>query len=93
MKNTTVNDIVVNGVVSLLDRTSKGSWVGTMTELRTKLTKLVGTKNLELVPGSPSALRVVMNRVTRRLRTSKVKVSYTRSPDRNRTRFVELSVR
>lgn len=88
---TNINDIVLNGVLMVLDRNNVGSWSGTMTELQTALVRALGKKHSAVLPGSPGALRVVLNRVVNRLRTRSVTVRFTRTPDHARTRIVQFS--
>lgn len=91
MKNkvSNVNDIVVQGVTSIVRKGS--SWTGTMTALTTALTKKLGKKQSVSLPGSPAALRVVVNRVIRRLRSNGIAVQFGRTTDHNRTRFVKFA--
>jgi molybdopterin biosynthesis enzyme MoaB len=84
-----VSDVLVSGVRSLLNRRST-PWVGTMTDLETALTRVLRA-NAEVLPGSPSALRVALDRVVYRLRGSGVSVRFSRSTDRTRTRLVRLA--
>ena len=87
-----VESIVFNGVVSVVKGMRKGTaWTGTMTDLTTALVSTLGRKNSAMLPGSPSALRVVLNRVVSRLRNNKVSVKFGRTTDHNRTRYVRFS--
>lgn len=85
-----VNDVVLSGVITVLDK-GNNRWFGTMTELQTALVKVLGKKNSVVLPGSPGALRVVINRVVNRLRSRGVSVRFTRTPDHARTRFVRFT--
>jgi hypothetical protein len=85
----TVENLVYNGVIKSV---KKGTvWTGTMTELNSALVSVLGKKNSNVLPGSPSALRVVLNRVVSRLRNSKVSVKFGRTTDHSRTRYVKFS--
>lgn len=91
-KQQEVNEVVVNGVRSFVERLSRDEWVGTMTDLGNVIVRTVGRRNVpETFPKSPSALRVALNRVVRRLRREGVKVSFGRTTDQSRTRFVRVS--
>jgi uncharacterized protein len=86
-----VDDVVLGGVLTALVKSHVKSWTGTMTELQTALVSVLGKKQSVVLPGSPAALRVVLNRVTNRLRTRGISVRFTRTPDHARTRFVKFS--
>lgn len=86
-----VDDVVFNSVLSFLNRQNVSSWTGTMSELNTSLTRVVGRKASSVLPGSPSALRVVLNRVVNRLRNRKVGVRFGRTTDHTRTRYVRFT--
>lgn len=86
-----VDDVVFNSVLSFLSRQNVRSWTGTMTELSTGLTRVAGRKVSSVLPGSPSALRVVLNRVANRLRNRKVGVRFGRTTDHTRTRYVRFT--
>jgi hypothetical protein len=89
-KTVSVDDLVLEGVLKVLDR-SDSLWVGTMTELNAALVKVLGKRQVNVLPGSPSALRIVLNRVVNRLRTRKVSVKFARSNDHIRTRYVKFT--
>lgn len=92
-KNTTesVDNMVLNGIVSVLEKGESKVWLGTMTELNTSLVKALGRKQAKGLPGSPSALRLVVNRVLNRLRYRGVSVKFGRTTDSSRTRFVRFT--
>jgi hypothetical protein len=73
-----VDDVVFNGVLEVLSRRNVKNWTGTMTKLGQTLVKVVGRRNSHMLPGSPSALRVVLNRVVSRIRTRRIGVSFDR---------------
>lgn len=87
-----VSNVILGGVRSILNRRST-PWVGTMTDLNSALVKSLRGNVPENWPGSPSALRVALNKVVRRMRGAGLSVRFTRSTDHTRTRLVELSVR
>ncbi len=85
---TVVSNTLVNSIVSLVDRRTT-PWVGTLTDLITQCSQLRG-KVPSNWPASPSALRVVLNRVIRRVRAEGISVHFTRTRS---ARLVEFSVR
>ena len=88
-KTNLVDNLVLNGVLKVLNK-DNSSWIGTMTELNKALAKAVGNQSKHL-PGSPSALRIVLNRVVNRLRNRKVSVKFARTNDHVRTRYVRFT--
>lgn len=87
-----VETVVLNGVASMMRSVKRGrNWTGTMTELNSNLVSVLGRRTSRLLPGSPSALRVVLNRVVNRLRNNGVGVKFGRTTDHTRTRFVRFS--
>lgn len=82
-----INDTILDGVLMVLDNNKV--WTGTMTDLKSTLVKVLGKKTT--LPRSPSALRVVINRVVNRLRNRGISVKFGRSTDHSRTRYVKLS--
>ena len=90
-KQVKVDDVVLNSVLEVLSKHGSRTWTGTMTDLSVALVKVVGKRQSDVLPGSPSALRVVLNRVINRLRTRKVSVKFTRSTDHMRTRYVRFT--
>ena len=87
-QNANIDDLVLNGIVSLLEKDHY--WKGTMTLLSKHLVKSINKKYVNVLPGSPSALRIVLNRVVNRLRHRKIRVKFSRTNDRMRTRIVEF---
>lgn len=87
-----VSNTLINGVSLIVNRRST-PWVGTMTELNTALMNVLRNKVPANWPGSPSALRLLLNRVIRRVRGNGISVHFNRSSDHSRTRLVEFSVR
>ena len=93
-KNTVENSVdstVLNGVLSMLERRSESAWSGTMTDLNSALVRVLGRKKSEVLPKSPSSLRVVLNRIANRLRSRSVGVRFVRSSDHSRTRYVRFT--
>lgn len=90
-KTVSVDDLVVQGIMQAV-RSSDTLWAGTMTELNSDLVRVFNrSKNkMNSLPGSPSALRVVINRVTNRLRTRGISVRFWRDSDHTRTRLVQF---
>lgn len=82
-----VDDMIVNGVMKVVQ--ARQNWTGTMTSLQRELSRVTGTDR-KMLPGSPSALRVALNRVVNRLRNRKVSVKFVRANDRVRTRNVKF---
>lgn len=87
-----VESVVFNGVMSVVSGVRKGrSWTGTMTDLQSALVSELSRKESSVLPGSPSALRVVLNRVVNRLRNRSVSVKFGRTTDHTRTRYVRFA--
>lgn len=85
------DELVLNGVLSMISSSEESPWTGTMTELKNTLVKVTGKKDSKSLPQSPSALRVVLNRVVNRLRNRKISVKFGRTTDHTRTRFVKFT--
>lgn len=84
-----VDEIVVRGITAVV---SVGdTWVGSMTDLSTALRRVSSKRQRTALPGSPAALRVVINRVVNRLRNRGVGVRFGRTTDHTRTRFVRFA--
>src|ERR1700722_13158908 len=86
---TDFDTLLVSNIVSMVNR-EHNKWIGTMTQLGTTLTSLMGRKNAKQMPGSPSALRVALNRVLPRIRARGVSVKFARMNDDIRTRYVQF---
>lgn len=87
-----VESVVFNGVMSVVSGVRKGrSWTGTMTDLQSALVSQLSRKESSVLPGSPSALRVVLNRVVNKLRNRSVSVKFGRTTDHTRTRYVRFA--
>jgi uncharacterized protein len=86
-----VNDVVYRGITSIMERQSVLNWVGTMTNLTTALNRVLSQRQRTILPGSPSALRLVINRVANRLRSRGIGVRFGRTTDHSRTRFVKFA--
>jgi len=84
-----VDDTILSGVLTVLDKNRV--WMGTMTDLNSQLVGELGRKTA--LPRSPSALRMVLNRVVNRLRTRGVSVRFGRTTDHARTRYVRFATR
>lgn len=86
-----VDGIIFRGVTSVVERQSGSIWKGTMSELASALNRVLSKKQRTQVPGSPSALRIVVNRVVNRLRNRGIGVRFGRTTDHARTRFVRFT--
>lgn len=86
-----VDDVVLHSVLEVLRKHGSVPWTGTMTDLSSALVKVLGKRRSDVLPGSPSALRVVLNRILNRLRTRKVSVKFSRTNDHARTRYVTFT--
>ena len=86
-----VNEIVFRGIISIMEGQSGSNWTGTMTNLTTALNRVSSKRQRTLLPGSPGALRVVINRVVNRLRNRGIGVRFGRTTDHARTRYVRFS--
>lgn len=89
-ENDQISDSILAGVLALLNRRSSGEWVGTMSELDNSLTRVLGKRVPRNWPGSPSALRVALNKAVNRLRVRKIAVKFGRTSDHSRTRYVKF---
>lgn len=87
----TVDDTVLGGILAVIGNSNAKVWTGTMTKLSTTLAKTLGRKSSSMLPGSPGALRVVINRVVNRLRNRKISVRFLRTTDHARTRLVRFT--
>ena len=88
-KTNSTNEMVIEGVLKVINNKN---WSGTMTELNSNLSKVLGRKQSKVLPGSPSALRMVLNRVVNRLRCRGISVRFARTNDHTRTRYVRFAV-
>lgn len=83
--NSKKSDQLFMGVLELI-ASRKGSWSGTMTELRSAVAKMLGKS---VVPGSPSAMRLAVNKIVNRVRNAGVSVRFGRT---NSKRFVKFTL-
>ena len=88
-RNSKTNDMVIEGVLGVINGKN---WSGTMTQLNSSLSKVLGRTQSKALPGSPSALRMVLNRVVNRLRARGISVRFARTNDHTRTRYVRFAV-
>ena len=86
-----VDSVVLNGVLSVVERSNKSAWIGTMTDLNSALVRVLGRKKSGVLPKSASSLRVVLNRIANRIRNRSVGVRFIRSSDHSRTRYVRFT--
>lgn len=86
-----VDSVIIRGVNSIVERQARGTWIGTMSDLNTALNRVLSQRQRTLLPGSPGALRVVINRVANRIRSRGIGVRFGRTTDHSRTRFVRFA--
>lgn len=86
-----VNEVIYKGITSVVERKSDGIWVGTMSELTGALNRVLSKRQRTLLPASPSALRLAVNRVVSRIRNKGISVKFGRTTDHTRTRFVRFA--
>lgn len=84
----TVDNVVVETVAAFVQ--ANNEWAGTMTQLSKKIARVANRVNRSYLPGSPSALRKVIDRNIRRIRSRGISAQFNRSSDRSRTRIVVL---
>lgn len=84
-----VDSVVVESVSSFVSTNS--NWEGTMTQLSKKISRMLPRSEKNYLPGSASALRKVIDRNIRRIRSRGITVKFARTPDRMRTRLVKLA--
>ncbi len=89
VKKDDVSDVLFTSVKRIVSRRST-PWVGTMTDLNLAVARVLG--NRDVLVNSPSALRIVLNRVVNRIRNAGISVRFLRSTDKARTRLVKFSV-
>jgi uncharacterized protein len=87
-----IEEIVLRGIVSVMERQIETVWTGTMTNLTTALNRVLSKHQRTVLPNSPSALRLVINRVVNRLRNRGIGVRFGRTTDHTRTRFVRFAL-
>lgn len=89
-----VDNLVLNGIITML-KSGPNTWIGTMTEVSNNIGPItsitMGKKAKKDLPGSPAALRVVLNRIAQRLRSRGIGVKFGRTTDHTRTRFVKFA--
>lgn len=90
-KNNAVDDMIFNGLSSVLDKHNENIWIGTMTNLMNSLNKVFNKKQKAICPKSPAALRIIINKIINRLRNRGIGVKFGRTSDHNRTRFVKFT--
>lgn len=86
-----VEEIVLRGIASVMEVQNVTVWIGTMTNLTTALNRVLSKHQRTVLPNSPSALRLVINRVANRLRNRRIGVRFGRTTDHARTRFVRFA--
>lgn len=83
-----VDNVIVEGFRSFAS--SNPNWQGTMTQLSKKISRTLSRSEKNYLPGSASALRKVIDRNLRRIRSRGISVKFARTPDRMRTRLVQV---
>lgn len=86
-----IDEVVLSKVCTVIRNQSGSNWTGTMSRLMTALNKVSSRNQREILPGSPGALRVVINRVANRLRNRGIGVRFARTTDHARTRYVRFT--
>ena len=87
-----VNELVFTKMMTIVENQSiSNNWTGTMSKLMTALNKVSSRNQREILPGSPGALRVVINRIANRLRNRGIGVRFARTTDHARTRYVKFT--
>jgi hypothetical protein len=86
-----VNEVVMTGIMKIIDNSNNKNWSGTMTNLNERLMKVLPENQIMILPKSPAALRMVLNKVINRIRNRSVSVKFSRTPDRIRNRIVKFS--
>lgn len=86
-----IDEVVLSKVCTVIRNQSRSNWTGTMSRLMTALNKVSSRNQREILPGSPGALRVVINRVANRLRNRGIGVRFARTTDHARTRYVRFT--
>ena len=84
-------EIVLRGIISVMERQTETVWTGTMTNLTSALNRVLSKHQRTILPNSPSALRSVINRMVNRLRSRGIGVRFGRSTDHTRTRYVKFT--
>jgi hypothetical protein len=90
-EETNVDEIVLSKIDTIVSDQSGSTWTGTMTNLTTALNRVLSHRQRTLLPKSPSALRVVVNRIANRLRSRGIGVRFGRTTDHARTRYVKFA--
>lgn len=86
-----IDEIVLSKIYTVVESQSGSKWTGTMTNLMSAINRVSSKRQREILPGSPSALRVVINRVANRLRNRGIGVRFGRTTDHARTRYVRFT--
>jgi hypothetical protein len=85
------DELIFTKINTVLSGQSGSNWTGTMSKLMTAIRKVSSKQQRDQLPGSPSALRVVINRIANRLRNRGVGVRFGRTTDHARTRYVRFT--
>lgn len=90
-EETNIDEIVLAKINTVVENQSGSRWTGTMTNLMSAINRVSSKRQRTILPGSPSALRVVINRVANRLRNRGIGVRFGRTTDHARTRYVRFT--
>ena len=89
--NFSVEEIVFRGVLDILSTIEDSIWFGSMTDLDADLARVLPKAAVNILPKSPSALRVVLNRVVNRIRNQSVSIKFGKTNGSNSMRYVKFS--
>jgi hypothetical protein len=90
MSKKNISELILTKVNTVIER-QPGIWVGTMTNLKTALHRVSSKNQRALLPASPAALRIAINRIANRLRNRGIGVRFSRTTDHARTRYVRFT--
>jgi hypothetical protein len=91
--NFSTEEVVFYGVLKILDSIDDQIWFGSMTDLNADLVRVLKKDSVALLPRSPSALRVVLNRLVHRIRNRGVSVKFGKTNGTNSMRYVKFVTR
>jgi hypothetical protein len=89
--NKAVDDMVLNAVVSYLSNVSEVK--NTITNITKAMISNMPNKERKMFPTHPATVRVILNRITNRLRSRGITIQFSRGSDSMRTRFCILKMR
>jgi hypothetical protein len=86
-----VEDVVLEGVLAVVDSHDESVWEGSMSDLRESLVSSLPRNLASEVPQSPNGLRVQLNKVVNRLRARGVGVKFSGDFPRTHRRLVTFT--